>query len=307
MNESEHEGLRLAWWNVRHAADRLGVMGEAHEVAFPPKLELERILLTAIEDFNTVRNHIAAQPERNAALTQLRMQVAAARRRASAHCRCRHGSAGRHQVSSALHLLWRAMRSSGEAPGVYMQQGDLPGSVLTPDEARTLSKELLSAADDAERGRITALTRAWYHGCWDAPGHYLHHVGGSAVHRDDVSCPLRSWIGLDGGFAPKTRGGDVFFACMYADNEDRRRAVNANAELPQGHFLIHRISGVTLMAWWDRTHGDKRGACNSVYAVEGDFGADQMLEWWPRHFPLQAKHMETAGVKLVQVRVGAFA
>jgi energy-coupling factor transporter ATP-binding protein EcfA2 len=84
----------------------------------------------------------------------------------------------------------------------------------------------------------------------------------------------------------------VFFAWMYGDDKQRDRAFHAGDELPQGHFLIHNMSGLTLMAWWDRTHGDKRGACNSVYAVEGDFGADQMLEWWPRHFPLQAKHME---------------
>jgi len=28
-----------------------------------------------------------------------------------------------------------------------------------------------------------------------------------------------------------------------------------------------------MMAWWDRTHGDSRGACNSVYIHEGEMPA----------------------------------
>jgi hypothetical protein len=107
----------------------------------------------------------------------------------------------------ALHLLWRATRSSGEAPGVYLQQGDLPGSVLTPDKARTLSRELLSAADDAERGRITALTRAWYQACGtpidaDDCGVSMVHMGaGHDAYRPWHLACFRSALGIEGAKA----------------------------------------------------------------------------------------------------------
>lgn len=180
--------------------------------------------------------------------------------------------------------------------------------MLTPDDARALARALENAASAAEKGRITVATRAWYNGCWDRPGHFLHHVGGQSVNYADKTCPVRNLRGLDGGFAPRTRGGDVFYMCVPDATEDEiHRAFHQGAELSQGQFLHHnRIIGaheVSMLAWWDRTHGDGRFACNSVYIVDGDYPVDEMLLWWPRHFPLQAKHLDAAGVKLVQVKV----
>jgi hypothetical protein len=52
------------------------------------------------------------------------------------------------------------------------------------------------------------------------------------------------------------------------------------------------------MAWWDRTQGDERGACNSVLIVEGDRTTEEMLALWPQCFPLQAANLERAGAQL---------
>lgn len=80
--------------------------------------------------------------------------------------------------------------------------------------------------------------------------------------------------------------------------EERRRLRDYGAECPQGAFLIHRYRGHTLMAWWDRNQGDTRGACNSVFIVEGGHTAGTMLALWPQCFPLQAANLDRAGMQL---------
>jgi hypothetical protein len=150
--------------------------------------------------------------------------------------------------------------------------------------------------------------RAYYFGCWHVAGHYLHHVGGSGVHpRDGVPFDVfdnAPW--LDGGLAPKRastgpRAGQVYFA-LDGRNEERDCLRRAGAECPQGEFLLHHLRGYTLIAWWDRTQGDDRSACNSVFLVEGERTAEEMLALWPASFPLQAANLERAGVKLVEVK-----
>lgn len=151
---------------------------------------------------------------------------------------------------------------------------------------------------------ISERTRAWYHGCWDRPGHFLWTITGDHVW--DRGFPANVIPrGLDGGFAPRELEGRIFYPMQYAGNDaELRRNFDRGAERPQGQFLVHRLpaDGLTMMAWWDRTHGDRRGACNSVYIVEAEPVVDDMLAWWPRHFPLQAKHLTAAGVHLVEVR-----
>lgn len=150
---------------------------------------------------------------------------------------------------------------------------------------------------------ISERTRAWYHGCWDRPGHFMWQIDGDQL--SDRGLPANSLRGLDGGWAPRELEGRIFYAMQYAaDESELRRNFDRGAERPQGQFLVHRLPahGLTLMSWWDRTHGDRRGACNSVYIVEADPVVDDMLAWWPRHFPLQAKHLANAGVHLVEAR-----
>ncbi len=175
---------------------------------------------------------------------------------------------------------------------------------------------------------ITEDTRVWWHGCWNSAGHYLFEPGGNhGVLQSSTPRPTRygvcpfPWFGswLDGGYAPVILAGQRFafespalrelgernppvaFVCMVAAHEDRQTLMHKSDELQQGKFLRHVVNGCTLLAWWDRTHGDSRGACNSVFIAEGVHDSADMLAWLPLRFPLQAKHLADAGVKLVEV------
>lgn len=153
---------------------------------------------------------------------------------------------------------------------------------------------------------ITASTKAWWHGCWDEAVHYLYGSSGRAVMRNDTPAFAQPGTWLDGGWAPRrTSNGDITFAATGATDDDRRKIDYGTSECPQGLFLYHRLLGgrYSMIAFWDRTHGDKRDACNSCYIVEGTASVEDMLAWFPKHFPLQAKHLEEAGVKLSQVQV----
>jgi hypothetical protein len=158
--------------------------------------------------------------------------------------------------------------------------------------------------------------RVYYFGCWQRAGHGLYHVGGSGVHpRDGVPFdPFDNALPLDGTLAPRRAErwfrvgvgpgrarGDLCFAGEGWKTPERAEVRSRSVECPQGEFLIHRLRGYTLMAWWDRTQGDNRGACNSVFLVEGERTAKEMLALWPASFPLQAANLERAGVKLVEV------
>jgi hypothetical protein len=164
---------------------------------------------------------------------------------------------------------------------------------------------------DLQASSAPAKPRAYYFGCWQGPGHGLHHVGGRSVRPHDgvPFDPFDNAFWLDGGLAPRRlgageeygagrRAGDVFFALDGRDEDQRARLRRAGRELPQGEFLLHRFRGRTLMAWWDRTQGDERGACNSVFIVEGDRTTEEMLALWPQCFPLQAANLERAGAQL---------
>lgn len=154
--------------------------------------------------------------------------------------------------------------------------------------------------------------RAYYFGYRKHAGHELQHTNGRAVRPEDgvPFDPFDRDFWLDGAYAPKRaawarfgmEAGRVFFVMQGASEDDRRALRHHGDELPQGEFLLHRIRGHTLMAWWDRTQGDARGACNSVFIVEGDHTSEEMLALWPQRFPLQAANLERAGVKLIEVR-----
>lgn len=159
------------------------------------------------------------------------------------------------------------------------------------------------------------LPRAWWHGCWLEPGHHLFGRGGRYSPKD---CPLRTatddayW--LDGGLAPRRLSSRarlpsalltipedriVFTRLAGDDRELRLRIEGRSEECAQGEFLLHAIAGCTVAAWWDRTQGDTRSACNSCLIVEGVGWISQvMLNLFPRLFPAQAGRLAAAGVQL---------
>jgi len=150
---------------------------------------------------------------------------------------------------------------------------------------------------------IDERTRVWWHGCWLRPGHFLFGRDGHDVHGDDAPPVARYGSYLDGGWAPRRRrDGSITFVCD-APEPERREVAYRTEECEQGQFLVHRLrdGAFTLMSWWDRAQGDRRGGCNSCYLVEGAPSVDDMLAWFPRHFPQQAQRLADAGIKLVQV------
>lgn len=143
--------------------------------------------------------------------------------------------------------------------------------------------------------------RALFFGCWHRPGHYLVGPGGrnSGLSNEEAYRLSRE---LDGGFAPKlTKGGNITFGDTSSSSRDWDR-YNA-AECPQGQFLRHQHMGYTLIAWWDRTQGDRRGACNSTFLLEGEHTSEVMVAAFGEHFPEQLARIVRGGVQLVEVFV----
>lgn len=167
------------------------------------------------------------------------------------------------------------------------------------------------------------LPRAWWHGCWLKPGHYLFDRRGRSDPGMDP-CPLgrgSDVFWLDGGVAPRRAtprarlpfeipADRMVYRRMAGDDGDPRwRIERESEEAAQGEFLLHAIAGCTVAAWWDRTQGDTRGACNSCLIVEnppgGAWCANEMLELFPRLFPRQAERLAAAGVSLRFLRWAA--
>ena len=166
-----------------------------------------------------------------------------------------------------------------------------------------------------EHSATTADPRAWWHGCWLEPGHYLFDRRAGRGRAGD-QCPLRPsgrldeayW--LDGGLAPRrVRHGarlrievpsdGVVFTRMAGEDRTLASSIELRSgEAPQGEFLLHAVAGCTVAAWWDRTQGDTRGACNSCLIVEGNHCANEMLALFPCLFPKQAGRLSAAGVAL---------
>jgi hypothetical protein len=158
--------------------------------------------------------------------------------------------------------------------------------------------------------------KAYYFGCWQRPGHGLFDVDGRSVGRDQVPFdPFDITAPIDGIYAPRRaerwfkvgagRGrakGDLCFIGEAWNAVERSDVRSRSVECSQGEFLIHQVYGYTLMAWWDRTQGDDRAACNSLFIVEGKHSAQEMLALWPLKFPLQAKNLERADVALREMQ-----
>jgi hypothetical protein len=142
--------------------------------------------------------------------------------------------------------------------------------------------------------------RCLFFGCWNKPGHYLVGPGGA---RTGLPNELAYGLSrkLDGAFAPKrTRSGRIVSGHIDYDAPSYWEMRDA-AECPQGQFLRHQLLGYTLIQWWDRCQGDKRGACNSTVLLEGEHTTAEMLGALAMHFPHVLENLRKSGVELVEV------
>lgn len=155
------------------------------------------------------------------------------------------------------------------------------------------------------------MTRAFFFGCWNEPGHFMFAPGngsrGVSAHDFDNAFHRDGGPHLDGNYAPRagSRGavqGRLCYAGEGATREDRQRITYDSDERPQGEYLLHQRGGFTLIAWWDRVQGDKRGACNSTFLLEGDHDETVMLSALARHFPHVLANLAHAGVELRNAR-----
>jgi hypothetical protein len=120
-------------------------------------------------------------------------------------------------------------------------------------------------------------------------------------------CPLYRMNGLDTGYAPRRHqrtGAIVYIYQCGGFDEARRTLFYASEELPQGQFLRHYFpgKGCTLLAWWDRAQGDTRGNCNSCFIALGNHTSAEMLEWFPKMYPLQAACIVRGGPERAEPR-----
>lgn len=161
---------------------------------------------------------------------------------------------------------------------------------------------------------VSELPRAWWHGCWLNPGHYLFAPEGRSPRAGECPAKRDFWDAqwFDGGLAPRLLSprawlpeafsipvDRIVFTRMSGEDRDlRQRLEGRSEECPQGEFLLHAIAGCTVAAWWDRTQGDTRSACNSCLIVEGAHSANEMLALFLQLFPRQAKRLAAAGVAL---------
>ncbi len=143
--------------------------------------------------------------------------------------------------------------------------------------------------------------RALFFGVDRVPGHYLiddhkRSVCGTALEY------ARPGVHIDGSLAPRAAAGVVACLASIDDEQKRRRFQYRSEECPQGQFLRRVLpNGFTTIAWWDRCQGDKRGACNSVFLLEGEHSSEAMVLKLAEHFPRVVQNLTHHGVSLVEV------
>lgn len=165
------------------------------------------------------------------------------------------------------------------------------------------ARDSVAFLEKRDGDEIDDSTPSWWHGCWLRAGHFLWNRDGA--HADDSPLAV---LQLDGGYVPRRHRGTYALVALAStlDYEKRRELGYKSDELPQGQYLrsIVKLDGTiyTILAWWDRTQGDPRSACNSCFIVRGDHSAAMMLAAFPRHFPKQVERLAAAGVRLVEAR-----
>lgn len=157
--------------------------------------------------------------------------------------------------------------------------------------------------------------RAYFVGCWNEAGHYLHTPGGYSPHDPRVA-EYGAGIRVDGSLAPrlmkrayKLRNGTWLLRgalCWTGQGADPAEAYEiecASDEMPQGLYLLHHLpNGFTAVQWWDRCQGDVRGGSNSTILLEGRHDAPAMLAALREHFPHVLANLKRCGVELVEVQ-----
>ncbi len=109
---------------------------------------------------------------------------------------------------------------------------------------------------------MSATSRMYYFGCWQAVGHYLHTVTGFRIGMyavpEDFPCPFAA---LDGGILPP--------------------------RLPQveGRATLVHVNGWTLLSFWDRSVDTRGGSC-STFVVRGQHTFAEACALAQEGFPL---------------------
>lgn len=128
------------------------------------------------------------------------------------------------------------------------------------------------------------MTLAYYFGCGRDSGHFWWRPGDAPLPfygppRPDASgrppgCPFGYEV--DGGVQPGGYRGDEPTAL--------RASYKSGLRDVEGPCRLQHRDGWTLIGWWDRSV-DKRGACCSAFAMEGEHDFDAMVGGLRRHFP----------------------
>ena len=145
--------------------------------------------------------------------------------------------------------------------------------------------------------------RAYYFGCWNEAGHFLHADWGARAweaSRTVEYCNRERTCHLDGSLAPRVDNNTGAIGCYFLAGKTRdarqHYAFYRSEECPQGQFLRHVLTtGFTAIQWWDRNQGDERGACNSTVLVEGEHTTEEMLAAMREHFPHVLENLEAGG------------
>lgn len=154
------------------------------------------------------------------------------------------------------------------------------------------------------------MTRVYFFGCWNEPGHFMFAPGRRSVlsaERQGIEFyGGDERIHIDGSIAPrKARDGSLCWAGQGKTRDERQRVRYGSGEYPQGQFLIHHLdTGFTAMSWWDRCQGDKRPGCSSTVLFEGKHDAVKMSVVLAEHFPHVLENLKKHGVELVEVPGG---
>jgi len=164
--------------------------------------------------------------------------------------------------------------------------------------------------------RLFVTPRAFFFGCWNAPGHHLHDPTGNRV-RDVDAGPFGMYRGvpLDSNYAPRSATcaikivgqtiapGQVCWNAQGDTQDERRKIFYASVECPQGSYWLHRRDGFTMISWWDRAQGDTRPNCNSTFLLEGEHTAEVMITKLAACFPHVVMNLNLAGVEFKPLTV----
>lgn len=154
-------------------------------------------------------------------------------------------------------------------------------SSLSVEYAMGLADGAASCAREI-RGRRSDDMRAFFFGCWDSPGHFIHDEHGRCVRSSELgTCPWKA-ESIDGKLAPG------------ASSRMLNRVGVREAIQIEGEAVLHLRDDWAALAFWDRSV-DTRYGCNGAFLVEGVTTAAEViavaverfpaivrrLTWWP--------------------------